>query len=598
MKAPFNKQQKIFDFFSKIIKEKIKKDQDNMTETEMKNRRRIGEILKEDFGVPEKDIRKILDTMKNTRNKKFGEIAIELGIVSEETIYKALLIQHDFQFNDMEKLKDVFLKYPKLHEEFIQKKFPDKMYLKDIDALDTYFNVIEIKNSKEYEPYIVLQDKGTGKKYIGLFIPSFLQIEDEINYFDDFVFISSQLYNYYFKIYKKSFSGKNNLEDYDITELLQYLESLGVSDFHIEAQDLTRYYYSARLHGGKSSKVVILEKNIRDVIIEELVHNLKLLMNKDTLEDPPILSGLIKTNLTDVRGRAIERTFRVNIMRASKPPKKMYSIVIRRLKNLDEIKVLGLKGLGYTDKGIEFIKKIIAKNYGINIVAGATNSGKTTLLTTILEELREQNNRILSIENPIEIITNYTQFDLSQYESADEKHKLTQKKAMKGFLRHDPDQVLFQEIRDDEIKDFIELGLRGHTAFATLHAGKVTDVILRLLQGTNDVMSVITALTGIIVQELYPKKCPYCKGKGCHECNKTGKKGVVPVYEIAFFKNINVSRIVNEDGKINFSKYFNFEELIERGEMEYLSKAQVAKELVEKEILFEEDYEKIIRYNS
>jgi len=577
---------------------KIKKKEKSPEEIEVKNRRRIGEILKEDFGIPDEDIQKILENMKNNENKKFGEIAIELGLVPEETIYRALLIQNDFHFNNMEKLKDMFLKYPSLHKEFIQKKFPDKMYLEDIDELDTYYRVLEIKNSKEYEPYIVLQDKGTGRKYIGLFIPSFFQIDEGVDYFEDIVFISSQLYNYYFKIHKKSIGEKNNLEDYDVVELLQYLESLGVSDFHIEAQDLTRYYYSARMHGGKSSKVVTLEKNVRDVIVEELVHNLKLMMNKDTLEDPPILSGLVKTNLTDIRGKAIERTFRVNIMRASKPPKRVYSIVIRRLKNLDEIKVLGLKGLGYTDKGIELIKKIIAKNYGINVVAGATNSGKTTLLTTILEELREQNNRILSIENPIEIITNYPQFDLSQYENADEKHKLTQKKAMKGFLRHDPDQVLFQEIRDDEIQDFVELGLRGHTAFATIHAGKVTDVILRLLQGSNDAMSVITALTGIIVQELYPKKCPYCGGKGCKECNDTGQKGVVPVYEIAFFKNIDVSRIVNEKGDINFSRYFNFKELIERGELEYLSKAQVAKELVEKEILFEKDYEKIIQFGT
>jgi type II secretory ATPase GspE/PulE/Tfp pilus assembly ATPase PilB-like protein len=372
---------------------------------------------------------------------------------------------------------------------------------------------------------------------------------------------------------------------------------LGVSDFHIEAQDLTRYQYTARMHGGKSSKVVVLERNVRDVIVENLVHNLKLAMNKDTLEDPPISSGLIKAMLTNIRGKVIERTFRINIMRASKPPKRVYSIVVRRLKNLEEIKTLGLKGLGYTDKGIELINKIIEKNYGINVVAGATNSGKTTLLTTILEEMREKNNRILSIENPIEIITNYPQFDLSQYENADEKHKLTQKKAMRGFLRHDPDQVLFSEIRDDEIPAFVDLGLRGHTAFATLHAGKVTDVILRLLKASDNVMNVVNALTGIIVQELFPKKCPYCDGKGCRKCNNTGQNGVIPVYEIAFFKNINVSRIVNHKGEIDFSQYFNFDELVKRGEMEYLKKSEIAEELYKNGFLFENDYKKIVKFS-
>jgi len=419
-------------------------------------------------------------------------------------------------------------------------------------------------------------------------IPSLFKTEES---YDDILFISPQIYNYYFQTRK---TKSNTLGNLSFKELLQYIENEQISDFHIEAQDFIRYQYSARLFGGKSAKSVVLEKNIRKDQIEELIHQAKLMMHKDTLEQPPVLSGLVKAELTNIKGRTIERTFRINIMVASKPPHRTYSVVIRRLKNLEEIQTLGLEGLGYIPKAIDLIRQITKKEYGINVVAGATNSGKTTLLTTILEDLRKEGNRILSIENPIEIITHYVQFDLSQYESADEKHKLTQRKAMKGFLRHDPDIVLFSEIRDEEIPDFVELGLRGHVAYATIHAGKVTDVILRLIQATENPIDVINSLNGIIVQSLYPKKCKSCKGKGCKECKYTGQSGVVPIYEIAYFKNIEVSELITEKGMVDFKRFFDFTTLVKKGQMEYISMKEVAEKLYKEGSLFEKDYRKIV----
>ena len=146
------------------------------------------------------------------------------------------------------------------------------------------------------------------------------------NNFKDIVFISSQIYNYYFQI-TKSQVKQGGMASLDFKGLLQYMETEIISDFHIEAQDVMRYKYTARLYGGKSAKAVVLEKNINKATIETIIHQSKLLMNKDTLEEPPILSGLVKVDLTNNRGRTIERTFRVNIMVASKPPHRVYSVV-------------------------------------------------------------------------------------------------------------------------------------------------------------------------------------------------------------------------------------------------------------------------------
>ena len=146
----------------------------------------------------------------------------------------------------------------------------------------------------------------------------------------------------------------------------------------------------------------------------------------------------------------------------------------------------------------------------------------------------------------------------------------------------------------EKLPDFVELGLRGHVAYATIHAGKVSDVILRLIQATDNPLDVINSINGIIVQSLYPKVCQSCHGKGCKKCKNTGQGGVVPIYEIAHFKNIKVDEIITEKGNIDFKKFFNFKALMEQGKIDYIAKEDVAKELFEKGVLFENDYKEIL----
>ena len=208
---------KIINLFNKTAFFNNKKETEDENIYETANRKKIGDILKEDFGVEESETNRIIDEMKKNGNgKKFGEVAVEIGVVSEETIYKALMIQNDFELHfqkSFESLKELFLRYPSLHKDYIENKFKDKLYLETIDDLDGYFNVLEIKNPKDGEPYLLLQDKGNGKRFVGLFIPSFFVFDNDSEvYFDDIVIIGPQLYNYISKFTKNVQSEETTLK--------------------------------------------------------------------------------------------------------------------------------------------------------------------------------------------------------------------------------------------------------------------------------------------------------------------------------------------------------------------------------------------------
>ncbi|QDD68136.1 ATPase, T2SS/T4P/T4SS family [Caminibacter pacificus] len=534
--------------------------------------------------------KKVDNNTQSTQNDKLflseiEEIAKELSeqnSVIGQALGELISLENNF---DIQVLKNILSRYEPLHKEFIRRKFKDKKYLEDIDFLNEEYEIVDIKTDDEY---MILRDKETGKKYIALFFPKIVSFKEE---FEDFVFISSSLYNYYFSHNITETSG--GLEVFEFKDILNLMEKEGISDLHIEAQDINRYQITARLSAGKEAGVEVLQRNIKTEIIESALMQAKLMMNKELMEREPETTGLIKTDVSDKRGRIIKRTFRVNMGLAACPPHLVDSVSIRRLKTREEIASLGLKGLGYLPEAIELIEQITSHPKGLIIVAGATNSGKTTLLTAILNDLYKQKKRILSIENPIEIEMPYPQYDLSITENADEKHKLTREKAMRLMLRHDPDIVLFSEIRDKEISDFVEMGLRGHVTYTTIHASTARDVLLRLFNADNKeasgggALKILNALKGIIVQSLIPQVCEYCGGEGCEECNHTGKskRKVVPIYEIAYFNNLETYKIIRDNGAPDFQKLFNFNYLIEEGMMKYLSEEEVKTKLKEKKII-------------
>lgn len=536
----------------------------------------------------------LLKQYKHNVEKQDPKITFLIDLAKNQKIIKSL---EEIKTFDWEKLIPIFLKQPSLHTELIQYLYPDIDYVVNIEKLGykySYHYFVNIRNSdnekdKELKEKldkihgILLKDKENNQQVLALLLPS-LNIPFDLS-FDRIIFISPSVYNYF---YKKTMTTTIEKQINSFKSLLQFMEASRIqgrkiNDLHIDPINELQYILTARL--GEKNYELTKEPILKEDI-DKILYEAKIKMGLETEEQIPEVTGIAREVLVSESGQPIERNFRVNIVQDIKNFVPMYSVSIRKLMNSSEIIHNGLEGLGYIPEAIELIEKIIVKKYGINVVSGPTNSGKTTLLATILYRLYERQKRIISIEDPVEIPMPYTQIDLSLTANAEEKFKMTRRKAMKAALRQDPDIVLIGEARDEEIPDFVELGVRGHTAYTTMHTGNITDVILRLLDGTDNPVKVLNSINGIITQMLYDKVCENCKGKGtlengeeCPVCQGSGYNGVVPIYEIGYFKNINISELLKADGKVDLKKFFDFKTLIEKGEMEYISKIEVAEKL-------------------
>ena len=505
---------------------------------------------------------------------------------------------NNIDFNNLEQLKSYLLVKPDLYKNFIKTYYSEFLYIDTMEEFEekfTLYNDIsdEIKKELKKNGLLLALSKENGSIYLFMFLPVF-NIKTNIPY-QKIGFLSPSIFNFYFQ-------DTLSLDDFEsqisFEELLGFIENKNINDFHIRGLDENRYIFTGRI-----AQEVIRFGGVKPVnLVEDLILQAKLIMGKDTTTIKPEDTGFIKINLNTPKG-IVERTFRVNIVMSNKIHSQVYSVSIRRLMTIREIEKLGLEGLGYSKKVQNLIRKIQYRKQGLSLVVGKTNSGKTTLLALLLNELYKykgnQEKRIISIENPVEIVQEYDQIDLSVTENADEDKKMTMKRAMKSILRHDPDVVLIGEVRTDEdIKAYINLGLSsGVNAFTTIHAGDVKTAILRLLNASENSIDVLSSLNGVIAQNLISKICPKCEGKKtlengetCPLCKGLGKYGMVPVNEIVYFKKISPVEFINENNEIDYKKFFDFRYLIDKGYIEYISKTETAYEFLKKGYITEEDF--------
>jgi type IV pilus assembly protein PilB len=189
------------------------------------------------------------------------------------------------------------------------------------------------------------------------------------------------------------------------------------------------------------------------------------------------------------------------------------------------------------------------------LVTGPTGSGKTTTLYACLSEIRSSEDKIITIEDPVEYqLGGITQIPVN------EKKGLTFARGLRSILRHDPDKVMVGEIRDEETAQIaVQSALTGHLVFTTVHANNVVDVIGRFLNMNVDLYNFVSALNCVLAQRLVRKICSHCKrpakvsegvleesgldadryydftfaeGAGCIECNGTGFRGRLAIAEL------------------------------------------------------------------
>src|SRR5947199_7667501 len=168
---------------------------------------------------------------------------------------------------------------------------------------------------------------------------------------------------------------------------------------------------------------------------------------------------------------------------------------------------LRLDILGFPDAELKRFRKYIAEPYGMVLVTGPTGSGKTTTLYAALSEIRSVEDKIITIEDPVEYqLRGITQIPIN------EKKGLTFARGLRSILRHDPDKIMVGEIRDPETAQIaIQSALTGHLVFTTVHANSVFDVIGRFSHMGVDPYSFVSALNGIAAQRLVRLLCTHCK---------------------------------------------------------------------------------------
>lgn len=223
-------------------------------------------------------------------------------------------------------------------------------------------------------------------------------------------------------------------------------------------------------------------------------------------------------------------------------------VVLRYLRS--DAEKLRLERIGLNDEQLKFLTKKLNNPSGLILVSGPTGSGKTTTLYSVLTHLNNGLNNIVSIEDPVE----YTFEGINQVQLK-ESIGLTFPKALRSFLRQDPDIIMVGEIRDlDTAQMAIRASLTGHLVLSTIHANSTVGVVNRLVDMGIPYYQVKSALRLAVSQRLVRTYCPKCRGAGCEECYETGYKGRKAVFE--FFDPQELNNIENAS-KLG-AQVFNF----------------------------------------
>ena len=316
------------------------------------------------------------------------------------------------------------------------------------------------------------------------------------------------------------------------------------SDIHIETRD-NEVIVKYRIDGVLYQAMEPIDKRHHLTIISRL----KVMSELDIAEKRVPQDGRFKLRL---RGRTID--FRVSIL----PTVHGEDCVIRILDKESlsaEFRNLRLDVLGFDDDTMKKLRKAIREPYGMVLVTGPTGSGKTTTLYAALSEIQSPEDKIITIEDPVEYqLKGITQIPVN------EKKGLTFARGLRSILRHDPDKIMVGEIRDEDTASIaIQSALTGHLVFTTVHANNVIDVLGRFLNMKVDLFNFVSALNCVLAQRLVRRICPHCRrtaeigeqlleesglsarvygdhvfyeGSGCLECNGTGFLGRLAVSEL------------------------------------------------------------------
>jgi type IV pilus assembly protein PilB len=510
-------------------------------------RKKIGEILLDVGALTPEQLMYVVDKL-TTCNQRFGEICLNEGLVTEEALERALAEQFGLEYVDLSGFKvddnilatitpDLVYRYHfvplELREETLVVAIADPTDVIQLDELELLLGrPIAIKLATAAAIAQALRHgEGTSRVLKEVSEDFMLQLVTESEKGEEILSVE-----------------KVSADTSPIIKLLNstILDALSrrASDIHIETTQqgvIIKY----RIDGVLYKATDPIDLHFQGPIISRL----KVISELDISERRIPQDGRFKIRISD---KSID--FRVSIM----PSVFGEDAVIRILDKesiANDLKGLTLESLGINPREIKRIRRKIAEPYGMVLVTGPTGSGKTTTLYAALTEIHTGEEKIITIEDPVEyLLKGIVQIPVN------EKKGLTFARGLRSILRHDPDKIMVGEIRDPETAQIaVQSALTGHLVFTTVHANNVFDVLGRFIHMGIDPYNFVSCLNCVMAQRLVRKICQKCKFpvtitdeallesgidpescrnvvfydvKGCDDCNGTGYRGRSAIVEL------------------------------------------------------------------
>jgi type IV pilus assembly protein PilB len=515
-------------------------------------RRKIGTILVERGSLAADQLPVVLDKLA-TSKLRFGEICVQEGFISDDELAHALAEQFNLEYVDLASFK--------LDEELLNSLPPDALYrfhfapleltensmvvavadptdVVKLDELELLFDrPLQIRVAAESAiTALVKAGEGTRRVLREVSEDFMLQLVKETERGDEVLSVESV---------SEDTSPIIKLVNSTILDALHRR----ASDIHIETgHDGVEIKY--RIDGVLYRANEPIDLHFQGPIISRL----KVMSELDISERRIPQDGRFKVRFSD---KSID--FRVSIM----PSALGEDAVIRILDKesiASDMKGLSLENLGICEREIKRLRRKIREPYGMVLVTGPTGSGKTTTLYAALTEIHTGEDKIITIEDPVEyMLRGVLQIPVN------EKKGLTFAKGLRSILRHDPDKIMVGEIRDSETAQIaVQSALTGHLVFTTVHANNAFDVIGRFIHMGIDPYNFVSCLNCVMAQRLVRRICMKCRRPvqysddvlreasvepestrnvvlyetvGCEECNGTGYRGRSAIVELLEFND-------------------------------------------------------------
>lgn len=501
----------------------------------MKNKKRLGDLLVELGYITQKQVDEAIKIQKST-SKRLGRIFVEQGLITEESLMNLLELQLGIPRIDLESV-DVNMTAVTTISEGLAKKYnliPVKFNNRNlVIAMSDPLNVFaeeDVALSSGYKVEIGIASEEEIRNAIAKY------------YSRDFMEKAAAKLNEEEKINENK-EDEDEIKEENSSPAVKLIDRIienavrnKVSDIHIEPQKnniVIRYRIDGRLKKQFEAPKEPLNS---------MVTRIKLLSGMDISERRIPQDGKI---LSEIDGKEID--LRVSIL----PSINGENLVIRILDKtaFDLSKV----NLGFTNRDINILDDITKKPYGMLLVTGPTGSGKTSTLYSLLKDLKNEENNIITLEDPVE----YSVEGIVQV-NVNTKAGLTFSSGLRAILRQDPDIIMVGEIRDEETATMaMRSAITGHTVLSTLHTNDAASTIIRLLDMEIPPYLICSSLTGVVAQRLSRKLCDNCKEEylassyekellrvsdkeeiklykavGCSKCAESGYKGRTGIFEI------------------------------------------------------------------